>query len=73
MFTTTGPHDARNRGLATGRELPVVLGPALRRETRPPPSPRVPGLVSGEKGNVNCITRIISYKKRCFFPTSDVP
>ena len=53
MFTTAGPHDERNRGLATGRELPVVLGPALRRETRSPPSPRIPRLVSGQEGNAN--------------------
>ena len=51
MFAAAGPDDARHRGLATGRQLPALLGPALRREARPPPSPRIPGLVSTEQGS----------------------
>ena len=53
MFAAAGPDDARHRGLATGRQLPALLGPALRRETRPPPSPRIPGLVSTEQGDAS--------------------
>ena len=50
MLAATGPHHERHRGLAAGRELEEVVGPALRRQARTTPPARVARLVSAEQG-----------------------